>query len=379
MDSWNTSHFILRNNVFTRTEKGTDEIGRTKPSTVLFSEPITKGIVSVTFVVLTLAESGEKKGFINFGLIESSAAVPRLGRVLGKNIKHSVSLTTSSEESNYLTQIKLDEECNGHLSKKARVVMEVNMDSTPRTVQFFVNGKVQKCYVSGIPETVRIGFSADVMGTSLQITSIIHCTRPTCLADKMKELKWTDTEELYNERTTKQYKPIRREAEGSMPALLTRNPEHFKIEGNVITRTATDCHGPDFPFGTVMLDGVVENSLKSVAITILALPQTESSRGVVMFGGIPVEKKHIPKSPKGLGITKHFTFGLCSFDGVLYESIWAHRDKSGFSPLQVGDQVVLEVDYRSFESEIKFTVNGKIGQNEISRSRLHLSLGVCSF
>ncbi|KAK2942008.1 putative Cyclin-dependent kinase 2 [Blattamonas nauphoetae] len=186
------THFAIRNNVLTRTEKGTDEKGGTRPSTVLLSEPITKGVVSVAFVILTLADTIDQKGFVNFGLLDSSLAVPRLGRVLGKNLKHSIGFTTSSEVRNFLTQIRLDEGSDGCLTKKARIVMEVNMDSTPRTVQFFVNGKAGTYYVSGIPESVRIGFSADVMGTSVQIASIIHSTLATPLAKHMKELKWND-------------------------------------------------------------------------------------------------------------------------------------------------------------------------------------------
>ncbi|KAK2946168.1 hypothetical protein BLNAU_18912 [Blattamonas nauphoetae] len=242
------SHFIIRNNIITRTEKGTDKKGRTRPSTVLFSEPITKGVVSVTFVVLTLSRSIDKKGFINLGLLDSSLPVPHLGRVLGENVKHSIGFTAILGKLHVYSRSKLEKDFRySWMYNKTRIVMEVNMDSTPRTVQFFINGKAGKCYVSGIPESVRIGFSADVMGTSLQNTNIIHSTQPTPITDKRKEIKWTDTNESLEERKTFRYKPIRREAEGSMPALLSRNPEHFKIEGNVITRTTFDYDGRNSP------------------------------------------------------------------------------------------------------------------------------------
>ncbi|KAK2954528.1 hypothetical protein BLNAU_10548 [Blattamonas nauphoetae] len=268
------SHFFVRNSVLTRTEKGDDGKGKTRPSTVLLSEPITKGVVSVTFVVLTLAESGEQKGIINFGLLDSSLAVPQLGRVLGKDVQLSLSLSTS--EGNLLISNRSSSGISGFsgLSKNDRVVMEVNMDSTPRTVQFFKNGWAGKCYVSGIPESVRIGFSADVMGTSLQITSIIHSTQPTPLTDHMKEIKCTDTEQSLKERSTHPDKPIRREAEGSMPPLLSRNLDHFLIEGNVITLTYSGSNGLNTSFSTVMFYGLAEKSIKSLKITILALPQT---------------------------------------------------------------------------------------------------------
>ncbi|KAK2959563.1 putative CBL-interacting protein kinase 30 [Blattamonas nauphoetae] len=353
----NKTHFIVRNNVLTRTEKGTDKKGRTRPSTVLLSEPITKGVVSITFVVMMIADSVEdEKGFIDFGLLDSCRTIPTLGRGLGKNAKHSIGLSTSS----------------GDLHD--RVVMEVNMDSTPRTVQFFVNGEAGKCYVSGIPESVRIGFSADVMGTSLEIASVIHSTQATPLAGKMKEIRWTDTEESLEERNEHKFQPIRREPEGSVPALLTRNPEHFKIEGNVITRTAFDSNGLDSPFSTVMLDGVVDEMIKSVTVTILALPETEHSCGVVMIGGLWVHK-HIPKSPKGLGIEKEWSFGLCSSDGMTCVIQRHGRTKPCHSPLQVGDQVVLEVNTQSKPDISHFFVNGKAGLNGVSDVDNQLMIG----
>ncbi|KAK2947687.1 hypothetical protein BLNAU_17357 [Blattamonas nauphoetae] len=118
------------------------------------------------------------------------------------------------------------------------------------------------------------------------------------------------------ERGPKPYKPIRREADGSLPALLFRNPEHFKIEGTVIPRTALDFDGEHTPFSTVMLDRVLgQTTMRFVVITILALPQTESTFGIIMFGCLDNERP-IPKSPKGLGCRKRTSFALCSLDGM---------------------------------------------------------------
>ncbi|KAK2940663.1 hypothetical protein BLNAU_24428 [Blattamonas nauphoetae] len=370
----NKSHFIVRNNVLIRTEKGTDEKGRARPSTVLLSEPITKGVVSVTFVLLALANSREEDRFITLGLLDSSATVPQLGRVLGKNVKHSVGLSTTNDKLCVFRKVKVDKSSSCSLSNQDRLVMEVNMVSSPRTVQFFVNGKAGKCYVSGIPESVRIGFSADVMGTSLEIVSIIHSTQATPLSDKMLEIKWTDTHKSMKERKKDRFRLIRKEPEGSMPALLSRNPEHFKIEGNVITRTAFGCNGLTSPFSTVMLDGVVEKMIKSVTVTILALPQTEHSCGVVLIGCL-WKLRHIPKSLKALGIRKDDSFALCSFDGMIHRSDRDEKHKPCHSPLQVGDQVVLEVNTKSKLDVSRFFVNGTSGQSEISDFSGKLKIG----
>ncbi|KAK2954862.1 hypothetical protein BLNAU_10192 [Blattamonas nauphoetae] len=143
-----------------------------------------------------------------------------------------------------------------------------------------------------------------------------------------------------------------------MPALLSRNPNHFKIEGNVITRMDFDSNGLPAPFSTVMIDEVLAKT-RYVAITILALPQTESSRGVVMFGGI-WNDHHIPKSPKGLGFGHNESFALCSFDGLLYRPIPVKKDPSCHPPLQVGDQVVLEVEADSDRAKSRYFVNGQL-------------------
>ncbi|KAK2963103.1 hypothetical protein BLNAU_2126 [Blattamonas nauphoetae] len=339
------SHFIIRNHVLTRTEKGTDKKGRTRPSTVLFSEPITKGVVSVTFVVVTLTESMGQDGFINFGILDSSLAVPRLGKILGKNMKHSVALSTWGDI-HLCNQDQLRRDCCSSLSKNDPVVMEVDMDSTPRTVQFFKNGKAGRCYVSGIPESVRFGFSLVGMGTSLEIVGIIHCTQPTPLTDKMKEIKWTDTEQLLQEREKSQNQPIRREADGLMPALLFRNPEHFKIEENVITRTAFDSDGLNSPFSTVLLDIPQSLTFKCVTITILALPQTETS------------------------------FALCSLDGMIHCVDRNVHSKTCHVPLQVGDEVLLQVNTYSQQDISRFFVNERPGRNDISYFSTSLTIGL---
>ncbi|KAK2958009.1 putative NEK kinase [Blattamonas nauphoetae] len=273
----NKSHFLVRSNILTRTEKGTGDKEGTRSSTVLFAEPITKGVVSL-----------RRKDLFNFGLLDSSLAVPSHGQ-------DSVGLS-SGGKLHVFSQIQLADSCCSSLSMNDRVVMEVNMDSTPRTVQFFVNGKCTDSYVSGIPESVRIGvcrssfrfsvvqFSADVIGTSLQITSIVHSTQATPLSNKMLEIKWTDSKQSLEERKEKCSKPIRREAEGSMPALLMRNPEHFKIDGNVITRTAFDSAGLTSPFSTVVFAEIVDKAIMSVTVTIplyhLSLSLSESPRSV---------------------------------------------------------------------------------------------------
>ncbi|KAK2963691.1 hypothetical protein BLNAU_1256 [Blattamonas nauphoetae] len=70
------------------------------------------------------------------------------------------------------------------------VRIEVDLESTPRTVQFFVNGQAVDSYVSGIPSSVLIGFSVCAQGTSFRIDNISHLSRPTPISEEMEEIEW---------------------------------------------------------------------------------------------------------------------------------------------------------------------------------------------
>ncbi|KAK2954597.1 putative Protein kinase domain containing protein [Blattamonas nauphoetae] len=352
----NKSHFVIRNNVLTRTEKGTDELGRHRSSTVLISEPITKGV----------------NGFINFGLLDSSAAVPQLGQVLGKDVKNSVGLSTNGKL-HFFIQSNMERSFLFRLWKKDRVVMEVNMDSTPRTVQFFFNGQTIPYCVSEIPESVRIGFSADVMGTSLQIASIIHHTQPTPLEDKMEEIEPPRIELpniTVNENNMLQ---TLRESEW-WPYPSYRNQKHFTIEGNVITRTDFDSTEFSSPFSTVMfLEGPIW-SVRSVTITILALPQTERSYGVVMIGCLRSPEAY-PKNTHSLGYTMDTSYALCSIDGLMHFSDGRKTPKERHTPLEVGDQVTVVASVDFLDAITRFYVNGKAVHVEICKGDPNRSIG----
>ncbi|KAK2942007.1 hypothetical protein BLNAU_23072 [Blattamonas nauphoetae] len=138
-----------------------------------------------------------------------------------------------------------------------------------------------------------------------------------------------------------------------MPALVCRNPEHFKIEGNVITRMDFDSNGLESAFSTIMFDEVIWGTLKSVSITILALPQTESSCGAVTIGVMDAER-HIPKSPKALGISKKGSVALCSSDGSYYKYHENQQSVRYFRPLQVGDQIDFDLFLEHHTKIIEF-------------------------
>ncbi|KAK2952215.1 hypothetical protein BLNAU_12774 [Blattamonas nauphoetae] len=126
-------------------------------------------------------------GSFHFGLMDSNDPIPKVDEILGSKVKNSASLcsfgnlffnTPSSQSYRYCTNLLHEGDC---------VRMEVDLDSTPRTVQFFVNGEVGWFYVSGIPSSVRIGVSVLFQGSSLRIDNISRLSQPTPFSKEMKE------------------------------------------------------------------------------------------------------------------------------------------------------------------------------------------------
>ncbi|KAK2941963.1 hypothetical protein BLNAU_23116 [Blattamonas nauphoetae] len=166
-------------------------------SCILLGDPVTTGIVSVTLTILSLPAINYFTGRVYFGLLDSPTPVPDFGDHIGLNLKNSVALDSSTGRINSVTpstrRVTGPPLTYSHLKEGACVRMEVDMDSTPRTVQFFMNGKAGRFFVSGLPPSVRIGFSVFVQGTSFRIDRITRLTQQTPIAQEMEEIKCTQT------------------------------------------------------------------------------------------------------------------------------------------------------------------------------------------
>ncbi|KAK2949963.1 putative Protein kinase domain containing protein [Blattamonas nauphoetae] len=92
-----------------------------------------------------------------FGLMDSRQPLPTIDETLGYDVKHSVGLNRYSDLIFNTPSSRSNAHCHSWLKEGDCVRMEVDLDSTSRTVQFFVNGKAVKDYVSGLPSSVRIG------------------------------------------------------------------------------------------------------------------------------------------------------------------------------------------------------------------------------
>ncbi|KAK2942063.1 hypothetical protein BLNAU_9989 [Blattamonas nauphoetae] len=104
-------------------------------------------------------------GIVRIGVLDTTSPIPEVGESIGTF-------------------------CHSKLKEGDCVRMEVEMDSNPRTLQFFVNGESGRCFVSGLPRSVRIGFSVFGQGTSFRIDRIAEQQRPTPIAPDMREFVW---------------------------------------------------------------------------------------------------------------------------------------------------------------------------------------------
>ncbi|KAK2947837.1 hypothetical protein BLNAU_17257 [Blattamonas nauphoetae] len=187
------SHFTIDNTTITPSSKNFDPHLYLYYSSILLKTPITQGIISVTITLLSLPIPNYL-GDVRVGLLDSTAPVPKFRYALGSSVKDSVALDSStgllwcntpSTQHTYLSA-----SCHSKLKEGDCVRMEVDMNSTPRTVQFFVNGESGRSFVSGLPPSVRIGFTIYGKGTFFRIDRIAEQQSSTLFAPRMRNVTW---------------------------------------------------------------------------------------------------------------------------------------------------------------------------------------------
>ncbi|KAK2957329.1 hypothetical protein BLNAU_7707 [Blattamonas nauphoetae] len=185
MDFADPSHFFVEHSTITKPDLCMDNDGYCNWSSILLSNPFTSGIASVTITILSISDRS-----FNSGLMDSTSPIPEIGEALGYGVKNSVSLSRHGSLFFNTPSSHSVKGCTHILKEGDSVRMEVDLDSTPRTVQFFVNGEAGECCVSGIPSSVRIGFSLYGEGTSFRIDNISRLSQPTPISKVMREGKW---------------------------------------------------------------------------------------------------------------------------------------------------------------------------------------------
>ncbi|KAK2952221.1 hypothetical protein BLNAU_12780 [Blattamonas nauphoetae] len=157
LDFTDPPHFFIDRTSITRTSLGRYIYGLSFWSSALLSDPFSAGVVSLTITILKLPTSSVSLADFFFGLMDSNNPIPANGRALGNNVQYSISLSSKGHLFILTPPSRSFRYCHSNLHEGDCVRMEVDLDSTPRTVQFFVNGEAGKYYVSGIPSSVRIG------------------------------------------------------------------------------------------------------------------------------------------------------------------------------------------------------------------------------
>ncbi|KAK2952858.1 hypothetical protein BLNAU_12179 [Blattamonas nauphoetae] len=179
------SHFTIENTTITRSSTNVDSQRYLDNSSVLLKTPITQGILSVTVTVLSRSKAIPHYETIFIGLLDSTAHVPKLDSVSLES--YTGLLFCNSSSTGHEDRFEF---CHSELREGDCVRMEVDMESRPRTVQFFVNGKAGRSYVSGLPRSVRLGFTVFGPKTSFRIDRITRLRRPTPISRAMNEIKW---------------------------------------------------------------------------------------------------------------------------------------------------------------------------------------------
>ncbi|KAK2947619.1 hypothetical protein BLNAU_17452 [Blattamonas nauphoetae] len=188
--------FKIRKQTFTLSRPEHNHFGSVY-GRVIIAEPITRGIVSVSITLHTLTTSEHGEPFCLF-LSPTAGPFSLVGDIL--TFKFTIYWTSSKGHLEIdLTSTgegRIDAPCHEPLREGDTVVVEVNMESNPRTVQFFVNGKAGKCYVAGIPESMHVIMVAEGVGTSFRLNGVTLLTTPTPFAPQMKCIPYSKANEL---------------------------------------------------------------------------------------------------------------------------------------------------------------------------------------
>ncbi|KAK2957362.1 hypothetical protein BLNAU_7740 [Blattamonas nauphoetae] len=100
-------------------------------------------------------------GAVCFLFKNSNTPISKTDEALEFQIKNSVGLNRSGDLCFNTPSSRSDTPRQSQQNEGDCVRMEVDLDSTPRTLLFFVNGEGGECYVSGIPSSVRIGMELE--------------------------------------------------------------------------------------------------------------------------------------------------------------------------------------------------------------------------
>ncbi|KAA6389626.1 MAG: hypothetical protein EZS28_014847 [Streblomastix strix] len=160
-------------------------------STVIFEPVISSGIMRIEFSNI--------KDLSKVGLIEKSVHY-RIGESLDneENKKRSVRYLKSGEISHWGDKIG----GNTPFDKPGeRIALEVNMDSDPKTLTFYINDEEQPYYVTDLPLSVRFMANIKKKDDAFRVNKFEQLLTPTRKGVKgSRSYKWGKVWQSYNEK-----------------------------------------------------------------------------------------------------------------------------------------------------------------------------------
>ncbi|KAK2949967.1 hypothetical protein BLNAU_15110 [Blattamonas nauphoetae] len=172
----NPAHFTIRSSTATTNVRSCSFKVTDSWSAVFLPDPFTSGVVSITITITILSTAN---GTIRFGLMDSKSRFLESDDLFGINVENSVGLDTDGRLILHTPSSYTIDGSHSRMKEGDCVRVEVNLDSTPRTVQLFVNGEAVMWY-----------FSAYGNGTSFRIDNISRLSRRTPISKEMRKIRW---------------------------------------------------------------------------------------------------------------------------------------------------------------------------------------------
>ncbi|KAK2958010.1 putative Protein kinase domain containing protein [Blattamonas nauphoetae] len=350
------SHFDVSDNIITRTGFDDEQDWRT----TLLEEPISTGVVSLAITVLAIPENKKSKEELMVGLVDALSrtieSTDRLGMTFPGSVAFGIkygrlyAVPRSSDPKKKRINI------SPRIKIRDRVVLEVDMDARPRTAVFIINGNVPLTFVSGLPSSIRFGFSMKNEGVSIRFDGISRLKHATPLR-RVIELKWNpeevrDSADMFMNGMRSSVLTVQTQ----MPSLVFTDPSHFRVEDNIFSSTglATNEVGGQLTSSSssILLAEPISEGIVAISFTIL---MHDSLSEIFLFGLIDGTAP-IPKQEQSLGGIQN-SIALSSMGGLLFESVKRSNPIDFQCEFRSGDSLVAEINMDSNPRTAQFFVN----------------------
>ncbi|KAA6403732.1 MAG: hypothetical protein EZS28_000751 [Streblomastix strix] len=243
-------------------------------------------------------------------------------------------------------------EGNAEFDKGNYVALELNMDSNPRTLSFFIDDEEQKNYITGIPESVSFWVFLFEINSSFKVTKFERLIKPTALhgsGTKATSFQLKAKIEIEPPKIVKQPKIVEQQQKrkssceqvprGPIPhSALVPSLEDTQVDKDTVTMIKS---GPS----TILFDSVIKKGImKFEVLNINSLQFVGIADESVQYG-----RYEEPQARGWEKIVEYFSFGKILHIG--------HDFIRGNAEFNDGDRVALEINMDSNPRTLSFFVN----------------------